>query len=388
MGAEKLYCNKCNTTKAVTAFYTYRDGTKMELCKNCLTRHLDNFNEETYEWIFKKLDYPYVPEMWNKIRQEQIEKHPNKILSSTAVLGRYISSMKLKQWKDKGYDDSEQVAKEWREQNEEYMREVNLNFQNIDKQELDRLYESGDISEAEYKTFSSPESATDARYYSAEPLIKNSNPAPAPVYELEVDLTEDDKKYLSIKWGPYTPQQWVRLEESYKKMTESFDIRDADTIATLKLLCKTELKMNEFIDNGDIESFQKLSRVYESLRKTSKFTAAQNKELSSDAIDSVGELVAMCEKEGGFIPRFCLDVPQDKIDATIMDMKKYTHDLVTEEMGLGKMIEEAAQQIQLQMQEDQKDIMDYEEEVLNDADFQDYFDSVDEESEEEDNGIS
>lgn len=253
MPADKYLCSKCNLTKAGPMFYTYRDGSKMEICKNCLTRHLDNFDEKTYEWILKKLDYPYIPEVWNEIRENEISKNPNKILGSTSVLGRYISKMKLKQWNMYTYKDSESLRAELQALNQANMREANFSYKNVDKEELEDMYSRGEITEAEYKTFCSPESADDARYYSAEPLIKDPEPAPAP-YELEVDLTEDDKKYLAIKWGPYTPPQWIRLEESYKKMTESFDIRDADTIATLKLLCKTELKMNESIDNGDIES--------------------------------------------------------------------------------------------------------------------------------------
>ena len=61
-------------------------------------------------------------------------------------------------------------------------------------------------------------------------------------------------------------------------MMNSFDIQDADTINTLILICKTNLKMNQALDAGDIEGFQKLSKVSESLRKSAKFTAAQNKE--------------------------------------------------------------------------------------------------------------
>jgi hypothetical protein len=57
-------------------------------------------------------------------------------------------------------------------------------------------------------------------------------------------------------------------------MTESFDIQDADTINTLKLICKTNLKMNQALDIGDLDGYQKLARVSESLRKSAKFTAA------------------------------------------------------------------------------------------------------------------
>ena len=45
-------------------------------------------------------------------------------------------------------------------------------------------------------------------------------------------------------------------------MTESFDIQDADTINTLILICKTNLKMNQYLDSGDIEGFQKISKFF------------------------------------------------------------------------------------------------------------------------------
>jgi len=71
-------------------------------------------------------------------------------------------------------------------------------------------------------------------------------------------------------------------------MMNSFDIQDADSKNTLMFICKTYLKMMEAIDIGDIENYQKLSRVYDSLRKSMKVTAAQKKEESADFIDSVG----------------------------------------------------------------------------------------------------
>ena len=130
-------------------------------------------------------------------------------------------------------------------------------------------------------------------------------------------------------------------------MTESFDIQDADTINTLILICKTNLKMNQSLDIGDVDGFQKLSKVSESLRKSAKFTAAQNKEDKNDFVDSVGELVAMCEKDG-FIPRYATDIPQDKVDLTLKDMNDYLHKLVTQDLGFGQQIEDALKKIQIQ----------------------------------------
>ena len=133
----------------------------------------------------------------------------------------------------------------------------------------------------------------------------------------------------------------------YDEMTTSFDIQDADTINTLLLICKTNLKMNQALDTGDLDGFQKLSRVSESLRKSAKFTAAQNKEDKNDFVDSVGELVAMCERDG-FIPRFATDIPQDKVDLTLKDMNDYLHKLVTQDLGFGQQIEDALKKIQIQ----------------------------------------
>ena len=127
-------------------------------------------------------------------------------------------------------------------------------------------------------------------------------------------------------------------------MKKSFDIQDADSENTLILLCKTNLKANQAIDSGDIEGYQKLSKVSEGLRKSAKFTAAQNKEGKSDFVDSIGELVRICEKDG-FIPRYPTDITQDKVDLTLQDMQGYLYKLVTQDLGFGQQIEDSLKKI-------------------------------------------
>lgn len=153
-------------------------------------------------------------------------------------------------------------------------------------------------------------------------------------------------------------------------MTESFDIQDADTVNTLILICKTNLKMNQSLDIGDVDGFQKLSRVSDQLRKSAKFTAAQNKEDKNDFIDSVGELVALCEREG-FIPRYVTDVPQDKVDLTLKDMNDYLKKLVTQDLGFGQQIEDAIKKIQIQkeMNEAEEKASEEGESTLQDEDY-------------------
>ena len=87
-------------------------------------------------------------------------------------------------------------------------------------------------------------------------------------------------------------------------------------------------------------------KMYDGLMKSGKFTAAQNKAENGEYVDSISEIVAICEKDG-FIPRFYTDGPQDKADRVLQDFQTYTRNLVTEEMNLGNLIENAIKQIEL-----------------------------------------
>lgn len=169
-------------------------------------------------------------------------------------------------------------------------------------------------------------------------------------------------------------------------MTSSFDIQDADTINSLILICKTNLKMNQCLDQGDIEGFQKLSKVSESLRKSAKFTAAQNKEEKNDYVDSIGELVSVCEREG-FIPRYALNIPQDKVDITLKDMENYLYKLVTQDLGFGQQIENALKKIQLQKEreenKEEKDLFDDTTDEITDNNLIDFYQDIEKQKDED-----
>ena len=121
--------------------------------------------------------------------------------------------------------------------------------------------------------------------------------------------------------------------------------------------------------------------------KSGKFSAAQNKAESGEYVDSVGELVAICEKDG-FIPRYYIGEPNDKVDQTIVDMKRYTRTLITEETNLGNLIEEAIKNNQKedeaakQAEETDTGLLNDVEELeqqLQDKDFEDYSEFLDNE---------
>lgn len=387
----KYHCNKCNKELEEVNFYKYRDGSYVELCKKCLTLHVDAFDPSTFTWLLEKLDVPYIPQEWNAVIENKMAKKPDKPLSHSAVFGSYLSKTKLKQWKDFYWADNEKIQEMYFQQSAQASEE---------KAALDAMYqeqfEAGQISEAQYKTLISPKVRNDQmmnmlaaqgpylgennQYDETQFLDDSELPDPAAA------LTQEDKVYLAMKWGKlYKPGEWVELEKDYAKMKESFDIQDADSENTLILLCKTNLKANQAIDCGDIEGFQKLSKVSESLRKSAKFTAAQNKEQKGDFVDSVGQLIALCERDG-FIPRYATDIPQDKVDMTLRDMNEYVRKLVTQDLGFGQQIEDSLKKIMLQnemnkeaeaRQAEEGDNYDpYAPTELEDEDIVNYYDSI------------
>ena len=377
-------CEKCGRAMKEDQFYQYKDGSKTELCKKCLTMHIDNFNPDTFTWILEKMDVPYVPEEWNVLRDRAFAKNPN--LNGMSVFGKYLSKMKLKQWKDYCWADSEKLQT----LNAEKQKVLVLRSQQ-NQEDLREKYENGEISEAEYKTMTSVPLQAAAQMPG---VLAGSIGANNPFYETSGiqqtdlpnpvdDLTDEDKTYLAMKWGTmYQPREWIELEKTYREMEQSFDIQDADTINTLILICKTNLKMNQYIDSADIEGFQKLSKVSESLRKSAKFTAAQNKEEKNDFVDSIGELVAMCEKDG-FIPRYVTDAPQDKVDLTLKDMNDYLKKLVTQDLGFGQQIEDALKKIQIQKEMNENAALPEDEQQLIDEDYEEFYNSVAEQKEQD-----
>lgn len=363
--AETYYCEKCNRTMNASEFYSsnnlekYPTG-KLNQCKKCITMHVDNWNPDTYLWILQEADVPYVPKEWQSLMMKYAT-NPSEV-TGTTILGRYLSKMKLKQYKDTRWKDTERL-----QELEDAKLEQTMKRQGYDAVQIMEAKEKG-------RVFTMPDKPLE------EPVYEDTTIVPQEDYfaqqngpEEDLDLTEEDRTYLRLKWGKtYKPEEWVKLEQLYEEMMASYDIQGAGHKDTLKLICKTSLKANQLIDIGDIEGFQKMSKVYDSLMKSGKFTAAQNKSESSGEFDSISELVEMCEREG-FIPRYYTEGPMDKVDETLNDLKNYTHTLVTEEMNLGNLIEAAVKnmvdQENREEDEDIEDMDNLDEEVLKDEDF-------------------
>lgn len=436
-------CAKCEKTKKETDFYKIPNTDKRcDLCKTCLTMYIDNRRPDTFKWILKKMDVPYVEKKWVELANRSYMKNPA-TFGPMSVIGTYLRTMNMEQYKNLKYADSEKINNEKFQQAKK--EQQNIKGTSYDEEFENRLLESlkaGEISQAEYNTMSrksvldrinekmrqgeeevasNPDSVLDKKELEvpentvdSEEINKNADvisaakeveqeflakkaeeekkkkqpkeaeepepqvldlmpdvasslgvnpvenisnaplditgemqndfiPDVARIDEAQIteSLTEDDIKHLSLKWGLlYKPSEWVKMEELYQKYAADYEL-STDREQVLKNICKTDLKMNQALDVGDIKTFKDLQGANDMLRKSGKFTDSQKQEEKKRDIDSIGELVAFVESKGGIIPRKDdpINVPQDKIDFIINDMKNYTDNLVKNELGLGNLIE-------------------------------------------------
>ena len=375
---------------AETNFYTYKDGTKCELCKACLTMHINNFEPDTFLWLLEKFDVPYIPAEWNILRDRAYAKDPYK-MNGMSVFGKYLSKMKLKQWKNFTWADTERLQAEAEEKAKLYGQPQEIAEEKL--AEMEEAYKNGEITEAQWMTYKEIKAPKPEFQVVSGNTVTTAGPGGSPypvndnpfeqvdVPDVGNDLTEEDKVYLAMKWGRlYSSSDWVYLEQKYNDFMNSFDIQGAARIDTLIQICKLSLKMNQALDTGDYDTYAKLSRAYDTLMKSAKFTEAQNKDGDSSEFDSVGAIVAFCEKEGGFIPEYKIEAPRDIIDTIIEDNKTYLQTLIHNDTNLSQQIEQFLKKKEIaeeqkrdrqKAKEEGKDVVE-----ISDKDYADFYAAV------------
>ena len=381
--SETKFCEECRKVMRIDEFYKtynlekYPDG-YLNKCKKCITKRVDNWDPQTFLWILQEADVPYIPEQWESLLASY-GKDKSKVTGMT-IIGRYLGKMRMNQFKDYRWADNERLQELANFKKQEAMKQAGYDAADI-AFELEKDSAKMPTGEVAPPIYTEPTPAADHMYDGEDYFASQVEDI-----DLSVDLTDEDRRYLLIKWGKtYKPEEWVKLEQFYNDMTESYDIQGAGHEDTLKLICKTSLKANQLLDMGDVDGAQKMTKMYNDLMKSGKFTAAQNKAENGEFLDSISEFVLLCEKEG-FIARFYTDKPNDRVDETIKDLQGYTHDLVYEEMNLGNLIENAVKEMaKEEAKEEDEDIEDElnieELEELKDEDFTEFNDFVEDEEE-------
>jgi hypothetical protein len=361
----KKKCPKCGKSRDETEFMVKREGGRMDVCKRCMTALVDNRDPSTFLWILEELDVPYVEDVWIRLTNEIYLQNPSKF-GPSSVLGIYKRQLQLSQYKGYGFADSDTLNKRNRGSDDAAMEYYDS---------LVKKLEAGKISQQQFDALNPknkplefvedvPHTATEVPMEEEvkEDIVEKAIPATTTkvenststgeqfiqpfeqVRENEINsqLTEEDIQYLAVKWGTmYKPTEWVYMEDLYSKYVKEYEM-NTDRENSLRKICKTSLKFDQAMDVGDANAAKSFASILDQLRKSAKFTEAQNKEdEQSHYLDSVGELIAFCEMEGGIIEQYPdpQDYPQDKIDITIRDLQNYTQNLVSNEHNLGNIIE-------------------------------------------------
>jgi hypothetical protein len=116
------------------------------------------------------------------------------------ILGRYLSKMRMKQFSSYTWADTERLRQEADAKKAEVMAR-----QGYSGEEIEQAINTGTMPEK-------PEDfkQAEAEQQGAAPIDLN-----APDF-FDDELTEEDKKYLTLKWGKaYRPYEWVQLEKLY-----------------------------------------------------------------------------------------------------------------------------------------------------------------------------
>lgn len=315
----KILCKVCQNSFKEGDFYTKADKvTKVDRCKKCFTKGVKNDDPKTIIPLLKELDIPWIEGEWKDEITRRKSRFPNDCEGGQGVFGKYKVSMGKSIYKDFRFKDSKEATDLYNSM------EHNINVFVPPTQEEAML------------------SSPNATFVSEE-------------IDLGSELTEEEKQALYLKWGTsYTINECIQLEKNYVKMEHSFPIEDQGRDDDTMWVCKIGLKANQALDRGDFDSFKKLMDTRDKIMKSGKFTTAQNKDGKVNNINSIAKLVEICEKQKGFIPRFCTDIPQDIVDFTLQDQKRYLYNLVMKDLGIGKQFEHALKKIQEEQEKEKR----------------------------------
>lgn len=395
-----MLCSRCGKNKLLKNFWKKKTGERLDICRDCITMFVDNRDPSTFRWILEEFDVPYVEHSWVELTNKKYLANPSKF-GPSSVIGTYIRSMSLGQWQNYRYIDSDKLNKEYREEKAKEREFIKSQAVENRRRQLQNAYSRGEITYAELRTKCSediviPPNAMEAEVTlddlvvdkpldSEEPYALGSAEDPDLQFvstiddaerQIEEELTDEDIKYLSVKWGTlYKPSEWVYMEKLYDEYAAENELT-TDRRDSLKKICKTSLKMDQAIDVGDTQDYKNLATVYEQLRKSARLTEVQNTEEEVRELDSIGELVKFVEREGGIIPLYedPIEVPKDKLDFTIRDIKNYLRRLVVDEQGLGDIIESFIEKSQNRKEETAEDILSssFEEDYITQEDAEEF----------------
>lgn len=324
-GPGKLFCLTCKKTlDEKNYFKTGRldkfPGGFLPHCKTCVTMGIVDTDPSTFLSILKEIDVPYIPSEWRALL---VKKDPR----GASILGKYVSKMRLNQFKRYKWADTEKLAADEEASLLAALRQE-TDSESEAEAKLEQMLTMQDIVPQTNGMPGQPVAALAAMYGLAPETSKYG-------------LNQDEINQLKLDWGEdYTEEQYLNLEQLFSDMKQAYIIQDPIAIQNAKMICKMTVKMNKFLDIDDVESASKISRQLDLFIKTANLAPVQQKDRAQTTF-AISQLAFLIEREGGFIPEFYQPEANDKIDMILQDMKEYTAYLVRGESNIGEMVKNA-----------------------------------------------
>lgn len=261
-----------------TYFYSsksnlFHDG-YIPYCKPCLKEMVDEENMDTVYRTLQAIDKPFLKEVWKKAKQ-----------SKNKTFGDYMRMIcSLHQYRDLSYADSIFPAPD------------------------EDFYD-------EYDDFIIEESM-----HGEEENEDNS---------LEVEIIRNPQE-LRAKWGNYSNREILEMEHTYQEMLLANDISTPQHKKQLQFYCKLSMLMDKALQEKDFGTFEKLSRQFDTLIKSSGFRPIDRK--SSDEATGMRNFSTIFQEveRNGFVPPMDVNLVenQDIVDRTILYYANYVRKLI------------------------------------------------------------
>lgn len=323
-GNGKYFCLSCKKTLDEKQFFKtsrmdkHPSGVLPE-CKTCITMRVDDTDPATFLPILREIDVPYIPGEWRALLMKKDSR-------SSSILGKYVSKMRLNQFKKYRWADSEKLAKDEADALLAAFRQE-TDTETEAEAKVEEVMGMADLVGQKPKMQTMTTEAMPAQLYGLTPETSKYN------------LTQEEINQLKLDWGEdYMEDQYLQMEQMLQDMMEAYVIQDPIAISNARMICKMTMKMNKFLDIDDVESASKISRQLDLFIKSANLAPVQQKDRQHTTF-AISQLAFLVEREGGFIPEFYIGTPNDKIDQVLRDMQEYTEYLVRGETNIAEMVE-------------------------------------------------
>lgn len=109
-GQDKWFCPDCRKSLDERMFFKTGRVDKfpngiLPKCKNCVTLKVDDTEPSTFLAILKEINVPYIPSEWRGLLSKKDAR-------AGSILGKYVSKMKLNQFKKYKWEDSKKLVQD------------------------------------------------------------------------------------------------------------------------------------------------------------------------------------------------------------------------------------------------------------------------------------